>query len=70
MGGYPELPELRGALFRRHFSFLFGKTHCKCALNGGVVGGVMQNTLHIALKFRFAPRRERFAGAAGEELFN
>lgn len=45
--------------------FLFGKTHCKCSLNGGAMGGVMQNTLHIALKFSFAQRLARLLGQRG-----
>lgn len=35
------------------------------ALNGGAVGGVMQNTLHVVLKFRFALRLERWLGQKG-----
>lgn len=61
LDGYPKLPELRDT-FKLN-SFLFGKSHCKCSLNGGAVGGVMQNTLHIALKFSFA---QRLAGSLGQ----
>lgn len=63
LDGYPKLPELRD-IFKLN-SFLFGKSHCKCSLNGGAVGGVMQNTLHIALKFSFAQRLARSLGQRG-----
>lgn len=63
MDGYPELPELRDT-FKFNF-FLFVKTYCKCSLNGGAMGGVMQNTLHIALKFSFAQRLAQLLGQKG-----
>lgn len=46
-------------------SFYFRRPSVSAALNGGAVGGVMQNTLHIALKFRFALRLERWLGQKG-----
>lgn len=63
--GSPKLPELRDTF--KLDSFLFGKTYCKRSLNGGAVGGVMQNTLHIALKFLVLPR-DWHGGWEGAEL--